>query len=306
MQIIINQKEVNLIPSDIANLKPTFTLLHGRKFCVKGINISLNCLIFLIKNEAIKTNLSRSVIKNYFTEIKSIKNKGYDQIYKENLLVRIITKIKHFFSEIQRRRLLKELAGIGKFPLRNPDLPNDMLHEIFSHLPMEETETWRLLNKRWQNFIDQMPIHQLAEKNLKGFWFGTKKDFYNASQYNKIGYYYPVPRDRPTWERNIQTISFNAKGEVIAYHGYPCKNCAEDIRHVGPEEYCSFEFGVRFTKDKLNNRNPFYVTKPKYYANPVNPETSQFIEKVIRLMLIKLNYRHSKAAVVNNFKLFNR
>ncbi len=113
------KKEVNLTPADIENLKPTFTLLHGRRFTYQPVdgngfkNISLNSLILAVKNEALKPEQDKNEIRNFLRVFKVIKDLGYKtpncQINQENFLTRIITKIKHFFSKWRRKTLFKEL-----------------------------------------------------------------------------------------------------------------------------------------------------------------------------------------------------
>ena len=121
---MIEKREVNLTPSDIKNLMPTYSLCKGRRFSFRSQdgtsfkNISLNNLILVIKNAAVKKpeeNISE--INNFIEIFKTIKDKGYktpdDQINQENFLTRIITKIKHFFSKTQRDNLLKELEQVA-------------------------------------------------------------------------------------------------------------------------------------------------------------------------------------------------
>ena len=121
---MIDKREVNLTPSDINNLMPTYSLCKGRRFSFQSQdgtsfkNISLNNLILVIKNAAVKKpeeNISE--INNFVEIFKNVKDKGYktldDQINQENFLTRIITKIKHFFSKTQRDNLFKELEQVA-------------------------------------------------------------------------------------------------------------------------------------------------------------------------------------------------
>lgn len=117
MKVIINKMSVNLTPLDIENIKPTFTLLHGRRFSGNGFkNISLNNLISAVKNEAFKPEQDKNEIKDFLRIFKAVKDLGYTtpngQINKENFLTRIITKIKHFFSKTQRDKLFKEFDQV--------------------------------------------------------------------------------------------------------------------------------------------------------------------------------------------------
>lgn len=119
MQIIIDKNEFNLTPSIVKSLTPSFTLLNGRRFCLQAKsgkvfkNISLNSLILAIKNEVFKSKRDKNEIRDFFKAFKAIKDKGYEipdgQINKENFIIRVITKLKHFFSRSVRAKFLKEL-----------------------------------------------------------------------------------------------------------------------------------------------------------------------------------------------------
>ncbi len=67
----------------------------------------------MIKNAAINPEQNINEIKDFIRVFKALSDKGYeipnDQISKENFRTRIITKIKHFFSKIQRDKLLREI-----------------------------------------------------------------------------------------------------------------------------------------------------------------------------------------------------
>lgn len=120
MKIIIDQKTVSLTPNDILNLKPTFTLRHGRRFSLEpekqnGFkNVSLNKIILAIKRKLEASTTSNSETLKILKAIKSISNKGYNAPYneidKKNCLSRIFTRVKHFFSNIKRKTLLNRLT----------------------------------------------------------------------------------------------------------------------------------------------------------------------------------------------------
>jgi hypothetical protein len=127
MKLMIDKKEVNVIPSDIKNLNPTISLCRGRRFSFQSQDgtefnhISLNSLISMIRDAALKkpkhdiSEISEiNEIKNFIEVFEDLKEKGYKdkQITQENFLTRIITLIKHFFAKFCRRKFLKELNQV--------------------------------------------------------------------------------------------------------------------------------------------------------------------------------------------------
>ncbi len=120
MKLYIEHSLVEITPSEVKNLKPTFTLLHGRRFqCQtsdgKGKEVALNSLISAIKKATIDADRPEKDVKEiseFCKEFSALNDKGYEaadaQINNANFLTRIVTKIKHFFSKKQRDYLLKE------------------------------------------------------------------------------------------------------------------------------------------------------------------------------------------------------
>lgn len=151
MKVIINGIQANLTPTDI-KLNPTFSLLHGRQFSVQsqGLGefkrISLNRLILTVKNAAAQPEQDINEVRDFLRVFRTLENKGYaipyNQISKENILTRIITKIKHFFSKTYREQLLKELNQI--IVKRSPKIiaqgKNDIPHPLHSKSDADEGE----------------------------------------------------------------------------------------------------------------------------------------------------------------------
>lgn len=115
MKISFNNKEIDLKPSDIKNLNPHFSLMKGRRFNLSNEiqDICLNNLISATKDATLKNKLNTYEIKEFIQALKFLSNIGYesstDLISKENIVTRVITKIKHFFSIIHRTNLLDDL-----------------------------------------------------------------------------------------------------------------------------------------------------------------------------------------------------
>ncbi len=121
METKIKGTIVRITPAIIRDLEPTFSCSKGRRFSYQPIaplqlgfkDVSLNDLILAIKNTPIKTEHNLIEIKAFIHAFKSLKNKGYENnspLNKQNFLARLITRIKHFFSNIKRNKIFKELV----------------------------------------------------------------------------------------------------------------------------------------------------------------------------------------------------
>ncbi len=118
MKITINNNKVNLTRADLESLVPKFSFFRGRHFDYKPQNgsgfrnVALNDLILAVKQAADEAGNSQNDLPDFVQAFKNLDSKGYNpegQIYKESFLTRTITKIKHFFSQIKRKKLLEEI-----------------------------------------------------------------------------------------------------------------------------------------------------------------------------------------------------
>ena len=136
METKIKGNIVRFTPAIIQDLEPTFST-KGRRFSYQpkapfqGFkDVSLNDLIVAIKNTPIKTEHTINEIKAFIKVFERIKNKGYGYQAPFNhqyFLIRLITRIKHFFSNIKRNKILKDLSKkvlqaykVSQQPIKNP------------------------------------------------------------------------------------------------------------------------------------------------------------------------------------------
>lgn len=117
MKLVFNKQIVPLTSKNLENdINPVITLCNGRRLNFlpkKGNgfkNISLNHLILAVKNAALEPKQDLYEIIAFRHAFRLLNDKGYSDglINKKNLLTRIITRIKHFFSN-QNRKGLKEI-----------------------------------------------------------------------------------------------------------------------------------------------------------------------------------------------------
>ena len=159
---IINE----LTPKNIKDLIPTFSLFKGRRFSYHfkrrhGFKpsvkeISLNELILAFKNSP-KLEKNRNEIMEFIKAFKILSHKGYgphEKIHQANFLIQVITRIKHFFSEIKRKKLLIELTqkipadqivknppDVKQLPLKEVELNPPLIHKAEPLQPYVEVPT---------------------------------------------------------------------------------------------------------------------------------------------------------------------
>lgn len=170
MKIIINKNKIELTPQNIKELTLNFSLLHGRRFSLKpqkgkkGFkDISFNCLIEAVKKEA-SLEQNKNELKEFFRVFTAFKDRGYSEInapiLKENFLVQIITRIKHFFSGLKRNKLFKEMKiQIAEKPqefFRKPILGQ-------KDFPIMNIGEWNEIDKRLDQLRDPFNLALLPK-----------------------------------------------------------------------------------------------------------------------------------------------
>lgn len=165
MIIKINSHEVNLHPSSCEeNLKLSFSFMHGRKLTDEkhGIKkISLNDLISSVKDAALKKDQDLGELQALRKVFTDLNNKGYEKgglIDKKKFFIRLLTKIKHLFSKVYRKKLLKELDQI--IDKRSKTVPTELIKNISQDLTkIGETTT--------NNYKDVVPSPSPNPKHLE-------------------------------------------------------------------------------------------------------------------------------------------
>lgn len=119
MKITINRNQIDLSVEQLEESKVTFSFLNGRRFHIKDKdqtfvgNLSLNDLIRAVKKEPTQEQ-NFTEVQAFLKLFNRLRHQGYENsepsIKKENFLIQLLAKIKHFFAEIRRSKLLKELA----------------------------------------------------------------------------------------------------------------------------------------------------------------------------------------------------
>lgn len=188
MKIIIKNK-INLIPSDIKELKPIFGI-NGRRFNLqvegkKWIkNISLNDLISSVLNAAKKPGHDVNELKEFSKTFKVLKNKGYTgfgcAIKKENFLVELITRIKHFFAAKKRNKLLNELDQVIQ---RTSHLPQKLFQNID---PIKEAIIDELEEKPEEPFNFELLPQDMQLEILRDLDIKSFLAFYQADKKIKL------------------------------------------------------------------------------------------------------------------------
>ena len=212
MDIIINNKNninviVKLTPAIVQNLEPTFGP-HGRRYSYQepgkvgqGFkDLCLNDLILAVKNSPIKSEHNINEVKAFVHVFKSIKSKGYgynSPLDKLNFLTRLITRIKHFFSEMKRIKILKDLVqqtlpphlveikvpNRHQFALEAPDddepkagplepfnfvgLPEDMQYALLSQVDSQSLLSVYRTSKKSRALIEKRLSKELKKAQLK-------------------------------------------------------------------------------------------------------------------------------------------
>ncbi len=230
MKVVINKNLVDVTPSDIKTLNPTFSLLHGRRFSGKTSdgselkNVSLNNLILAVKNAAINSERPKqnaNEVKDFIKVFEDLKNKGYEtpdcQINKEGLLTRIATKIKHFFSKAQRNSLLKELGQLEK-----PRTPHEAV--------VDEKQQKKLTpNAQLQKYIENGEVNSI-ENFLKNM--SNSKEFLNGKQYSdgsydQLAFFLPLAINKNNFEMVSVLLKYkadpNARGRITVPIGHAVK-----------------------------------------------------------------------------------
>lgn len=155
MKITLDNHEINFNSEIIKQLVPTFTFLNGRRFSYlpkegHGFkNLALNDLLSAFKNaQPENVNEFKATIK----ALNGLRNKGYsDTIYKKNLLIQFVTRVKHYFSKVKRKKLFEEVVR-KHLPSSNPVIKKnikkpyvvDESKNYFSRLPMHLPPTFSI------------------------------------------------------------------------------------------------------------------------------------------------------------------
>lgn len=121
MEIFLNKQKIHLTKDDLADLDLDVTLWKGRRFSYPNplgngfYQISFNELLRAAL-EAAKPEKNKQEVKDFFAALVKMKERGYSEpngkIRNANFLVRIITKIKHYFATKERKKLFSEFSKI--------------------------------------------------------------------------------------------------------------------------------------------------------------------------------------------------
>lgn len=240
MKIILNSNAVALTPSIIKNLTPTFTFLKGRRFSYSPLkgngfkNISLNTLILAITQEGFKSEQDKNELNDFFEVFKAMNDKGYQApiciINKENFLIRIVTKIKHFFSQRKRDNLLKELnqavkkANSKNIISKHPNTPQKIQEPEENHVENQVNIT------AFPDDIIQSIFLHLDEKDIAAAAQVNKK-FYNNS-HKEILWKNKCEKEFPKWHNYDRRVPYNFEKLLAPFDNWKDHYC--DLKKGGP------------------------------------------------------------------------
>lgn len=199
MEIKIRNQKIVVNLEILKGLRPQFSLWNGRRFSFetedgkKCHDVSLNELIVACNKEFQTGGISKESLA-FKKAFKKLANIGYSDglIDKQNIFIRLITKIKHFFSHLRRQSLLKQI-DIKEETLKKDPVKVEQVYkkeEAGKEKPIkeiervdckEETLNEELVELNFEQLPNEMRIHvlkflcpldlmklsQTSKKNLK-------------------------------------------------------------------------------------------------------------------------------------------
>lgn len=168
-----------LIAKGIEQLPFSISLRHGRRFRIhdaneKSFQIDLNSLMQKVIVALKKTNCDAEGLIEYRQAFAAVRNKGYlapyNQLKKKNILTRLITWIKHYFSERQRVKLFEKIDHL----IDQKQKQNLVLHE---HKPEGIDQEIDALEREMEQLLadKKIPKKVSEEESYNSFFIFPKK-----------------------------------------------------------------------------------------------------------------------------------